>query len=132
MDRRLADLDMSSIIFPSDKVTIADLRKLRPYAFDHGFDGVDNIQPVFFLEPLKSGQSMDTLGDLLFLERCAVAVAYARAEGIAPPDCEFIDMRELLKEKYVRLKLSSGILEAEELVRDLESQAARLSQAKGR
>jgi hypothetical protein len=131
-DDSVIHLDMSTVRFPSDGLSIEQLRKMRPYAFDHGFDGRDYVQPLFFLHPEKAHQAMDTVGDLLHMERCAVVVAYAEAKGIEPPELEFEDLRLSLKEKYVRLKLAAGLHEAEELVRGLEAQAAALAQSKSR
>jgi hypothetical protein len=129
-DRSLADLDMSSVRFPSDAVTMGRLRQLRPEVFDHGCESGIYLQPLFFMEPELPTHARDTLGDLLYQERYVVAAAYAKAEGIAPPDLDFINLRDLLKQNYIELKLAAGPHEAEELVRSIEAQGTALAQTK--
>ena len=124
---KLSILDLADIKFPSDAITIADLRKLRPMSFDFGFAPEDADQPRFFFEADHGQQAGDVLGGMLFAERSVAVTAYAKAEGLPPREEDYISLREALIEAYQRYKIASGPQHAEQLVRDIEQQAATLS-----
>jgi hypothetical protein len=120
-------LDLSSVVFPSDALTIRMLRRLYPDQFDVGFGQGQESQPAFFF----SRQSVDDIGGLLYCERQIAVSAFASARGVAPPTdvmdiIEIEDLREELGRRYTRLGIANGEHETIELVRGIEKQFSGL------
>ncbi|HEX3997489.1 MAG TPA: hypothetical protein VHX65_02950 [Pirellulales bacterium] len=67
---------------------------------------------------------------MLYCERFIAVSAYAEVKGIAGPNNEFADLADLKEsviELYTQYKIASGIHHAEQLIRDIERQAAQLA-----
>ena len=114
-------LDYSSITFPSDRITLADLRRAHPERFDAeggvGFHQTD-------------GDATFVLNTLLYTERLLARAAFEKALG-RPGDAvreiggvERDDCVEGLSEDYAFYGVASGPRLTEQLVRDIEAQAA--------
>lgn len=122
------DLDLSGIHFPSDNISIGILRKEFPALFDIGFASFgDNAQPKFFLKSGHAGHAEDMLANLLYCERVVAVSAYAEAKGIDGLDCDLSDLKDDLMDQYTRYNIASGVHHAEQLIRDIERQAAQLA-----
>ena len=129
----LQDLDLSGVQFPSDRLTIADLRLLRPALFDHGFVPSTSPQPQYFFKGERVGHAANDIGLLLMCERQVAVEAYGKARGLVgatnrDPREVRVDLRGLLR----RFGLCKGKHDADEMIRDIARQAERLANAKGR
>jgi len=121
----LASLDLREIEFPSDRITIGQLRRAFPKQFDVGFGPNDDPQPRFFFE---GDRPSEVIGNILYLERLIAAEVYASIVGCdspADPGFGLKDMKKDLAKSYV-IHGVSGKHEASELVRDIERQATEL------
>lgn len=126
-------LDFSEIRFPSDALSVADLRRTHPDLFDKGFSSGAAAQPQFFLDPFVNGHSENTLGNMLYCERELAASAYAHARGIDSTDLgDVADIKEELSGYYTRYGIANGVHHAGELIRGIESQGAALAKQKPR
>ena len=123
-DDQLKRLDFGTIAFPSDRLSIGELRKLHADLFDKGLNRGKTAQPQFFLAP---GAELENLGNMLYCEREVAAHAYAKALGIKEPESKIADVVDELAMHYIRHGLASGTHHAAEFVRDIESQATHLA-----
>ncbi|MCA9040730.1 MAG: hypothetical protein KDA65_10315 [Planctomycetaceae bacterium] len=129
-ESELSNIDFRGTDFPSDRLTIRQLRELEPDLFDQGFQREESVQPLYFFQ---EDHTENGIGSLLFLERLNATWAYAKAKGIdGPKDWDRETYRDELIDFYRKFKLASGIKHAEELVRDVERQGVQLAQQKGR
>lgn len=115
------EIDLAKINFPFDRLDIKSLRERFPDRFDRA----DRL-PNFFMR-----DRADHLNAELQLERDIAKWAFDKAMGRPPrgnnPDEEGV--REWLAEGLVEYGLATGPHHAEQLIRDIEAQAA--AQAKG-
>jgi hypothetical protein len=126
-------LDFSSLKFPSDKLTVATLRRLHPDLFDLGFSTWDDAQPKYFLHADKDRHLENGIAGMLFDERLLVACAYAEAKGIeGPGNWSMVECQERLVDYYRHYHLATGVNHALELVRDVERQGRSIAQQQGR
>lgn len=125
-DAPLDYVDYTSISFPSDRVTMADVRRAHPERFDvedgDAFERTGD-DPTF------------TLGLVVYLERLLARAAYESSLGkpgnvIGQRGMDRADCVEELTKFYATYGVANGSHQTEELVRDIESQAA--AQAAGR
>ena len=123
----MAPLDFARIEFPSDKLTVGQVRRL------HG-DRIDRETPTFFDAEPYCGSAAFALGNMLGMERALAAYAYNRAAGEAwkevSPGFDRDTLAGDLAEDYVRYGLAAGEKSAALLVRRFEARAA--GQALGR
>lgn len=126
-DDQFKDLDLSGIRFPSDAVSIGDLRKKHAALFDKGFA---QPQPAFFLEPSHGGHAEDMVGGMLYCERLVALFAFAEACGVEYRAKPGFDFKEELTEFYIRYEIASGTHHAAELIRDIEQQSVALANQK--
>lgn len=123
-NRSLIDyIDYTSISFPSDRITVRDIRKAHP-------DLIDVEGDHFFGEP----EAADTVGNVILLERLLARAAFEAALGksgnvINERGLSRADCLEDLAPLYATYGVASGPEHTEQLVRDFEAQAA--AQAKG-
>jgi hypothetical protein len=118
-------IDYTSIRFPSDRITVADIRRAHPGSFDVEDGGR-------FRECSRNFFPLDTV---IYLERLLARAAYEKAigkpgdilddRGLERSDC----MKDLTK-FYATYGVAKGAHLTEQLIREIESQAA--SQATGR
>src|SRR5207244_2020081 len=120
-------LDFSQIRFPSDRVTVADLRRLWPWAFDQ----YRPPEPGHRGDIKRGGDLSTTLGCLLDCERIYAdlvfrqALGMPRADGGIPmPEGADIELAEV----YESYGWARGEHEAREMVRDIESQVLAQAQ----
>ena len=126
-------LDFSSLKFPSDKLTVATLRRQHPDLFDMGFSTWDDAQPKYFLHRDKDHYLEKGLAGMLFDERLLATCGYAEAKGIERPgNWSMVECQERLVDYYRRYQLATGLNHALELVRDVERQGRSLAQQHGR
>lgn len=104
------DLDVSLLTFPSDKVTVGQIRRVQPSLFSPAKAGGDNVYALAVLS-----------AELLLAEK-----AYAEAAGLPEPWPAWPrkGLIESLQEDYQRYGLSSGVKQTLELVRRFEQDAA--------
>lgn len=125
-DDRFAGMNLTSVSFPSDSISIESLRRLFPNDFDVEITEGMKAQPKFFLLPENSVNASNTLGNVLYCERLLAAWYYAKEKGIAPPETGLVDIQEELSESYCKLGIAIGTHHAEELMRDIERQVKKL------
>lgn len=119
----VAPLDLTKIEFPTDRLTIKDLRRWFPTSFDlPAADGhLYDVEGPFNRVSLETG-----LGDIIDAERVLAYLAYCKARGIAPP--KRLGYRDEiagpLADDYVSAGLASGTATAEQLIRVFEQAAA--------
>lgn len=132
-DDPLKSLDLRAVQFPSDKISIAGLRKLFPNRFDVGFSP-EEPQPSFFW--IGEGPLAVTfVANTLEYERLLVIHAMMEAQGteqqfvnrFLKKDSTLEDVKDGLIKRYIGLDLASGEHQAEELIRSLERQGRDLS-----
>ena len=118
-------LDLSPVRFPSDELTIRKLRQMHPGSFDLMSDD-ETDQPKFFFHPTHHNHVDSTVASMLYLERMLAVNAYAAAAGHEGIETGLSDaeMKEELREFYIRYNLASGHHHAAQLIRDFEQQAA--------
>ncbi|HEX4609317.1 MAG TPA: hypothetical protein VH092_14055 [Urbifossiella sp.] len=119
-------IDYTSLHFPSDRITLLDVRRAHP----DRFDVEDGRQ---FSDP--EGKGDFRLAPLVYLERIIARAAFEAALGkpsdlYAERGLERAGCVEEVAELYRMYGVSTGLQHTQQLVRDLETQAAK--QAKGR
>jgi hypothetical protein len=134
------NLDLTSIRFPSDALSIGMLRAKHPELFDKGFTvGGDKAQPTFFFEI----HAENIVANMLYCERLIVVSAYAEAVGVKglelgvkgselgmQLECDVSDFKDELSKLYIRYGIASGTHHADQLIRDLEQQGVTLANHK--
>ncbi len=114
--------DFSTIQFPSDRITIAQIRKEQPYMFTR--DALGEAHAGNF-------DAVNTIRCELILAEKAWAAALGRPDP--QPDCHRLEEIAMLNDDYVRYGLSTGIWKTRQLVRDFEKAVAAQAQiAEGR
>lgn len=119
------EIDLTRIEFPSDGMTIKDIRRIWPVAVDTG----ENVD--LFSRPV-GGRAGEILFSMLTMERDLAKATYGLELG-RKPDISYADndvklLVEDLSEIYIRVGLGSGPHHAGQLIRSIESQA--VSQAR--
>jgi hypothetical protein len=114
-------IDLAQLQFPTDRLTVAVLRAARPWAFDR-----PPPRPSPFLG--GRGSLEDALGGAVDYERRLAVLAFKRELNLPLTDEERqVARRDLvqgLTDEYILLGLASGEHHAEQLLRDIEAQAA--------
>ncbi len=132
-------IDLDSLDYPSDSVTIKHLRRLFPREFRAYNDpdpDPDHRPRLHFLDPSDNGEEFMTM---LHHERNLAVDAFHKALGRQDQDRKgwFATREELweyLEELYTKFQIAQGPLHARQLLRDLENAAAEqaLRQVPGR
>jgi hypothetical protein len=133
LDPRLARLDVSGIRFPSDKLSISDMRMAHPELFDVGFAMGDDAQPRFFLQGDAVHHAGDSVGDMLYWERILALCVFASISGCRPPPLIEIDQKTIkdeLASLYVRYGIAEGAHHASEMLRDVEDQIGHFAKTR--
>ena len=117
-DSPTAKIDYTSIKFPSDRITVGDIRRENPERFES-----------------EVASRTDTLDLVVYLERLLALGAYEKAMGkqgdsIGKTDMNREDCLKELTEYYGTYGVAKGIHHTEQLVRDIETQA--VAQSRGR
>jgi hypothetical protein len=117
--------------FPTDHLTVAALRKVYPRSFDQSHPN-----------PYRRGRWFngrasleEAIGDTLDFERRLATLEFKRVLGVKPTAEEERhprwELAESLRDEYATLGLAAGGHHADQLIRDIESQAAAQAQALG-
>jgi len=125
MPNQKPQLDIAKIAFPTDRLSIKDLRKLFPAEFD----GPD--ERVEFFGVGGRGQDLEAV---LQLEREIARKTFEVALGRAPSDWAEkyeIDPREDVAKSLIEYGLASGPNQAEQMIREIEAQATAQAKALG-
>jgi hypothetical protein len=121
------DLDLSKFDFPTDKLTIKDLRRLYPGRLDN--------RDVSMLEDCREGSVYEKMAELISEERIIAIDIYDQARGKKRPfglrGKDLKDALEELAEDYIKFDLASGPTHAKELARSVKSQALRQAERHG-
>lgn len=120
-------VNYTSIVFPSDRITLADLRRAHPERFDA--EGGDRFKR-------SERDPSFALNSILYLERLLARAAFEQALGSSAGVIEDsgLDRHDCVKELasfYALYRVASGPHQTEQLIRDIESQAAAQA-ARGR
>ena len=114
-----AEIDFNKIRFPSDRLTLQNLRRLSPDHFDPDKDG---LRLLFDDSP--KNPMLDVL-ELIHLERHVAQGALWQAQG---HKSDYLDdmpgYAEDVAKLYIHFGIAKGQHHADELVRNLQSQAA--------
>lgn len=112
-------IDLTRIAFPSDHLSILDIRRMFPFQLD-GSRSQD-------VSPLSLD---DILSSLIDVERKLAENAFDEAVGRTGRWASYRDsQREGLTDDYIKFGLAQGDQHAAQLIRDFEAQAAE--QGKG-
>jgi hypothetical protein len=112
-----SDIGFATFDFPSDKLTVRELRRLHP-------EQLDRREPEW---ATHDNSLYAKLSELIFCERVFASNTYDQARGqyreggIYEEDLELV--REELAGVYIKFGLASGKVHAEELVRSVEREA---------
>lgn len=111
-------LDVTKIDFPSDKVTVGQMRRLQPESF---------TQANF----VKLRGDEIPIVSAMCLEEMLAQKAYASAAGLPDPypDDDRLESIRWLYDEYAQYGLSSGVKHTRELVRGFEKAAVQLAKA---
>lgn len=114
-------LDLTKIAFPTDRLSIKELRKLYPAEFDAEALTQFNHRPAAELNATFS------------VERAVAKAAFEATLGRASPQAqnEYAMDREELADSLVQYGLASGPHQAEQLIRNIEAQAVAQAKAFG-
>jgi hypothetical protein len=119
------EIDLSKIEFPSDRVTIKDIRRLWPEAVDTG-KRVD-----LFSKPVGGGAG-EMLFSMLTMERDLAKATFGLKLGREPAipyaDDDVKLLADDLSQVYTRYGIADGPSSAKELIRGIESQALAQAQ----
>jgi hypothetical protein len=119
-DPSLQTLDYTSIQYPSDRITVGDIRRTHPERFDSERAELFN----------RTGNDPNfAISVILYLERLLAHAAYedARGKGVnvfGPSGLDREDCLEELTQFYALYGVAQGTHHTEQLVRDIEAQAA--------
>jgi hypothetical protein len=116
--------DFSTISFPSDRITIGQIRQEQPDTFAE--DGLFTAHATYFL-------AISTV----LCEQGLAKKAWAAALGQPDPEPneDRLEQITMLNDDYVRYGLSTGIAKTREMVREFEKAVAKQalkSEGKGR
>jgi hypothetical protein len=122
-------LDLTKINFPTDRLSIKDLRTMFPEGFDR-LDQWGRADGAEFFRD-QSDRGYEILIWMLNTERKVAELAFNRATGRPQPEDRserspgwVEEEKEELIELLVKYGLATGPRHAEQQVRDIESQAA--------
>jgi hypothetical protein len=121
------DLDLSKFDFPTDMLTIKDLRLLYPGHLDN--------RSVTSMDQLREGSVYEKLAALISEERIIAIDIYDQARGKKRPfslrGADLKSALEELAEEYIKFGLASGPAHAKQLARSVKSQALQQAERHG-
>jgi hypothetical protein len=126
------NIDFTQIAFPSDKLTIKELRKSVPHSFD--LPARERYQRSDRKGFFKRESLENYLGGIINTERELAALAFYKALGQENPTYNDINLgprweaAEVLIRDWVKVGLTTGKQHGEQLIRDVESQAVAQAQ----
>jgi hypothetical protein len=128
-DSPLDYIDYTSISFPSDKLTIRDLRLLYPHYFDVEGSAIRDFLAANAGQGKLNSVDDDWLASMLDSERWLARHSYDKSRGAPVSRLEEIgDSRDKcaseLSTYYVHFGLASGPTHADQLIRQFEAAAA--------
>lgn len=121
-----SQLDLHLIPFPSDRLSLACLRKTYPEQFDAG------LQPEAF-DRDAAHKLGDILTDVLYSERLLARCAYAIRAGLEIDELDITDpaallsLQKSLAQNYKALQITSGLQSAMHEIQSFMSRAAELA-----
>jgi hypothetical protein len=130
MSETKSQIDFTQIDFPSDRLTVKQLRMAYPYSFD-----LPDPRPSLTKNSrLYARKSIDsTLGGIVDGERLLASLVFKEAIGLLPTEEETLPRHEIVEgiiSDYQRVGLA-GEHEAEELIRRIETQAVSQARRQG-
>ncbi len=112
--------DLSKIEFPTDRLTVGELRKRQPRLFDLLIHRSHNLNSVLVTATMAVEQ------ELAFK-------AFARAAGLPDPDPNLVtspsELMRMLDQDYRRQGISMGYQQTKQMVREFEKAAAAQGRA---
>ena len=135
MAEHVPKLDFKKIDFPSDKITIKDLRRAYPLGYDQWME--DRFDYRITTGEIRRPMSLDdAIHDMVDYEREYAERAFLQALGVPVRPGREYDHQEVVdtfRTQYIKLGLASGEHQVSELVRNVERQAiAQADQYLGR
>jgi hypothetical protein len=128
-------IKFAQIKFPSDQLTIGELRRLFPRSFDESTWKQGEYTDTVNSRPYGRQGLEGDLGMLIDYERVLASVAFKQAVGesettLLPLErrLSFKELTERLANFYVEIGLSSGMQHARQLVREITKQAKSQAQ----
>jgi hypothetical protein len=117
-------LDYSAIRFPSDLITVGTIRKAHPERFD-----VDTPSSFRYMNQ----NARITLSEMISTERLLARAAFEEAMGksvdvLAEEGLERPSVIAGMTEDYLKYGITTGKNHTEQMIRDIESQAAAQAQ----
>src|SRR4051812_14903793 len=121
VERPEPKIDLAKIDFPSDGLTIKTLRRVHP-------EQVDTREDIDLFSKDYGGSAGDMVTGMLGAERDLATAAFNRTLGIPPPaplDKSMLEAyTKAVTEDSLRYGIARGKHPAEQLIRDIEPQAA--------
>ncbi len=117
-DKDLPTLRLEALSFPTDRITIEQLRRDQPDLFsEKGLFGKRGHDAAGWINVLAAMQS----------ERVLAQKAFAAAAGQPDPqpDEDRHDQIDCMNEYYVRVGLSSGVRQTQQMARAIETAASQ-------
>lgn len=108
--------NFSELGFPTDTLSISDLRKRFPQYFDLGIGFDKNRQPRFFFDESIAEYSANQLANAIRTER-QLAAAVITARKIGSSMTEKDSLMSALADYYTNIGLATGKCHAQELVK---------------
>ncbi len=127
MPDALPTIDFTQIAFPSDRLTIKELRKSIPHCFD--LPARDGYQPRFRQGFFRRENLENYLGGIINTERELAALAFYTALGQEKPTHHDRKLgprweaAEVLIHDWTQVGLTTGEHHGEQLIREIEAQA---------
>ncbi len=131
----LPAIEFAKFVFPSDKITLADLRRVHPREFDtrgrNFFDGprmsrVDNSRP------------QEALSEMLSIERLIARLVFESVRRGKPQASvlnsaweDDVELIEALSRYYEHYGVTHGAQESLPLIRSIEQQATKQAECLG-
>jgi hypothetical protein len=127
-DPQFAHIDYRAIKFPSDQITIADIRIAHPERFD--------VENASWFKRTQDDPKF-SLNVILYLERLLARTAFQEAIGkpldmMAEWGLDRTDCLDELTRFYATYGIAQGVHHTEQLVRDLEAQATAQANSRPR
>ena len=128
-------IDFTRIDFPTDRLTVKDLRRLKPECFDiqNAPTQHPRVRTCGYFNRWSLDELENQFGGLVAVERATADRAFHKVLGLEIPDhlgdpiLEESD-REEMENRFVPLGLAAGKHKVRLLIRDIEAQA--IAQAK--
>jgi hypothetical protein len=132
----LPAIDFAKIAFPSDKITLADLRCVHPREFDtRGRNFFDSPR----MSRADNARPQEALAEMLSIERLIARLVFEsvsrgkpQASVLNSPWEDDVELIEALSSYYERYGVTHGPQESLLRIRSIEEQAAKQAERQGR